>query len=120
MEDQRRSIIREGKMKGFLAFLVGLMALGTASIADTDGPEAEAVLAGGCFWCVEHDFRQLPGVVKVVSGYSGGRSRQPRTYENYHDVSTNQTPHTEVVEGTYDTTKLSGLSRKTSGPQPAC
>ncbi len=94
-------------MKGFLAFLVGLMALGTASIADTDGPKAEAVLAGGCFWCVEHDFRQLPGVVKVVSGYSGGSLANP-TYENYHNVSTtNQTPHTEVVEVTYDTTKLS-------------
>src|SRR5258706_6624096 len=112
------STIRESKMKGFLAFLVGLMALGSAGMADTDGPEAEAVLAGGCFWC-EHDFCQLPGVVKVVSGYSGGRSRQPRTYENYHDVSTNQTPHTEVVEVTYDTTKLSGLSGKTSGQQPA-
>src|SRR5258706_16369592 len=105
MEDQRRSIIRERKMKGFLAFLVGLMALGTARMADTDGPKAEAVLAGGCFWGVGHDFRQLPGVVKGVSGYSGGSLPNP-TYENHHNISTtNQKPHNEVVEGTYHTTK---------------
>ena len=51
--------------------------------------------------------RKLPGVVKAVSGYSGGSIAKP-TYENYHDVSDAQpVPHTEVVEVTYDTTKLS-------------
>jgi hypothetical protein len=41
-----------------------------------------ATLAGGCFWCVESDFRKLPGVVKVISGYAGGRDANPN-YENY-------------------------------------
>src|SRR5258706_13843774 len=95
------SIIRERKMKGFLAFLIGLMALGTASIADTDGPKAEAVLAGGCFWGGEHDFHQLPGGGKGGSGYFGGSLPNP-TYENYPNVSTtNQRPHTQGVEVTY-------------------
>jgi peptide-methionine (S)-S-oxide reductase len=93
-------------MKGFLAFLIAVVVLGAAGIADAGGQEAKAVLGGGCFWCAEHDFRQLPGVVKVLSGYSGGSLANP-TYENYHDVSTaNPAPHTEVVEVTYDTTKL--------------
>lgn len=47
------------------------------------------ILAGGCFWCVEHDLREAPGVVSVTSGYSGGDSTSP-TYENH-------TGHKEVV-----------------------
>ncbi len=94
-------------MKSLLAFLAALTVLGTSAFAETDGPVAKAILGGGCFWCVEHDFRELPGVVKVVSGYSGGSLKNP-TYKNYHDVSAvNPVPHVEVVEVTYDTTKVS-------------
>jgi methionine-S-sulfoxide reductase len=68
---------------------------------------ANAILAGGCFWCLEHDLRKLPGVIDAVSGYSGGSSANP-TYQTYHDVSNaNPVPHVEVVEVTYDTDKLS-------------
>ena len=92
----------------FLAALFALM-LGTfaaGSMAYADGPTATVVFGGGCFWCMEHDFRQLKGVVKAVSGYSGGSIANP-TYDNYHDVSTaNPVPHVEVAEITYDTTKL--------------
>jgi len=64
--------------------------------------KAKAILAGGCFWCMEHDFRGLKGVNKVVSGYSGG-SRENPTYEDYHDTdAANPVPHVEVVEVTYD------------------
>lgn len=42
----------------------------------------EAVFAGGCFWCMEHDMSALPGVVEVMSGYTGGRNANP-TYENH-------------------------------------
>jgi peptide methionine sulfoxide reductase msrA/msrB len=55
-----------------------------------------ATLAGGCFWCVEHDFRQLPGVVKVVSGYAGGHGPNP-TYEDYAEKG-----YVEAVQITYD------------------
>ena len=66
----------------------------------------KAILAGGCFWCVETDMEKLPGVIDVVSGYSGG-SRPNPTYENYHDVdAANPVPHVEVVEVTYDPARV--------------
>lgn len=58
--------------------------------------QTTAVFAGGCFWCVETDFEKCPGVVDVVSGYSGGRSKNP-TYETYKTGG-----HREVVMVTYD------------------
>ncbi len=67
--------------------------------ADVAG-NATAILAGGCFWCVESDFAKLPGVTDVVSGYSGGTSADP-TYENYAGGG-----HVEVVKVTYDPSKV--------------
>lgn len=67
---------------------------------------AKAVLAGGCFWCLEHDMLKLDGVVDAVSGYSGGTIPNPM-YENYHDEIVGQTPHVEVVEVTYNPAKVS-------------
>jgi peptide methionine sulfoxide reductase msrA/msrB len=55
-----------------------------------------AVLGGGCFWCVEAEYEKVPGVLEVVSGYTGGSTEHP-TYENYA-----QDGHREVVEVTYD------------------
>ena len=55
-----------------------------------------ATLAGGCFWCVESDFRKLPGVVKVVSGYAGGHGPNP-TYEDYAAKG-----YVEAVQISYD------------------
>lgn len=64
---------------------------------DPSVPErASAVLGGGCFWCVETDFEKLPGVLDVISGYSGGRSKQP-TYDDYAAGG-----HREVVFILYD------------------
>ena len=40
-----------------------------------------AVFAGGCFWCMEADFEKIPGIIEVVSGYTGGTSTNP----NYND-----------------------------------
>ena len=54
----------------------------------------EVVLAGGCFWCLEHDLESMKGIKTVISGYSGGNLQQP-TYEN-HDG------HQEVVLVSYD------------------
>lgn len=58
----------------------------------------KAVVAGGCFWCVEKDFEGVPGVIDVVSGYTGGDLANP-TYDN-HDG------HYEAVEITFDPAKL--------------
>lgn len=57
------------------------------------------ILAGGCFWCVEHDLREAQGVLSVESGYSGGESTDP-TYENHAG-------HREVVLVEYDSDKTS-------------
>ena len=62
-----------------------------------------ATLAGGCFWCLEAVFEQLKGVVKVVSGYAGGKVENP----SYRDVCTGATGHAEVVQVTYDPAQIS-------------
>ena len=62
-----------------------------------------AVLAGGCFWCVEAVFRQIEGVDKVVSGYSGGSAASA----HYDLVVTGKTGHVEVVQVTYNPRKIS-------------
>lgn len=57
-----------------------------------------AVVAGGCFWCVESDFERVDGVLGVVSGFSGGTVENP----SYRQVTRGGTGHLEVVEITYD------------------
>jgi peptide-methionine (S)-S-oxide reductase len=64
---------------------------------------AEAVFAGGCFWCVEAVFRQLRGVLDVTSGYAGGAAETA----NYEAVSTGRTGHAEAVKIVYDPRKIS-------------
>ncbi len=59
------------------------------------------ILAGGCFWCVEHDLREASGVVNVVSGYTGGKAEDAM----YEAVASHVTDHKEVVEVEYDFTK---------------
>src|SRR5262249_56319284 len=61
------------------------------------------VLAGGCFWCIEAVFRQIEGVEKVVSGYSGGDAASAR----YEIVNTGKTGHAEAVQVTYDPRRIS-------------
>lgn len=60
----------------------------------------KAVLAGGCFWCMESDFEKLDGVTDVISGFTGGTLKNP-TYNGDH------TGHYEAVEITYDPKKIS-------------
>ncbi|MCU0802297.1 MAG: peptide-methionine (S)-S-oxide reductase MsrA [Rhodobacteraceae bacterium] len=67
---------------------------GAAARAET----ATAVVAGGCFWCVESDFERVAGVVTVVSGFSGGTVENP----SYEQVVGGGTGHYEAVEITYD------------------
>ena len=59
---------------------------------------ARAVFAMGCFWCAETDFEEQPGVLAVVSGYTGGKEQNP----TYEQVSNHQTGHYESIEITYD------------------
>ena len=70
-------------------------------MADTARYET-AVLAGGCFWCLEADFGKLDGVVEVVSGYAGGLTVKP----TYQEVC-GGAGHLEVVRVTFDPEKIS-------------
>eukprot|EP01056_Protomagalhaensia_sp_Gyna25_P005435 Protomagalhaensia_sp_Gyna_25__5434@NODE_70_length_5637_cov_174_525366_g52_i0_p5_GENE_NODE_70_length_5637_cov_174_525366_g52_i0NODE_70_length_5637_cov_174_525366_g52_i0_p5_ORF_typecomplete_len191_score35_40PMSR/PF01625_21/1_1e60_NODE_70_length_5637_cov_174_525366_g52_i017642336 len=56
------------------------------------------VLGGGCFWCVDAAIRRLKGVIEVISGYSGGHTKDP----TYKEVCTGSTNHAEVVKVTFD------------------
>ena len=64
---------------------------------------AKATFAGGCFWCVEEAFDKLPGVTATISGYMGGKTKNP-TYES---ISSGTTGHAEVVQVEYDPAKVS-------------
>jgi len=64
--------------------------------------QASAVFAMGCFWCAEADFEKVPGVIRVVSGYTGGRTKNP----TYEQVSAGGTGHYEAVLVTYDPSKI--------------
>ncbi len=61
-----------------------------------------AYFASGCFWCVEAIFESLDGVEEVVSGYSGGKEKNP----SYEQVSAGLTGHAESVKIYYDSTKV--------------
>jgi peptide-methionine (S)-S-oxide reductase len=64
---------------------------------------AKATFAGGCFWCMEPPYDKLPGVISTISGYMGGKTKNP----TYEQVSTGTTGHTEVVQVEYDPAKVS-------------
>lgn len=70
--------------------------------AKAAGSERSAVLAGGCFWCVEAVYKQLDGVLAVTSGYAGGTAQSA----DYRAVCSGATDHAEVVEVRYDPQRL--------------
>ena len=72
------------------------------STGDSAG-EQVAVLAGGCFWCVEAVFQRLDGVLSVTSGYAGGSADTA----DYRSVCSGETDHAEVVEVRFDPTRAS-------------
>jgi len=83
-------------MKKILGLALSTLMLFYVSLANAD----KAVLAGGCFWCMESDFEKLPGVTDVISGFTGGEVENP-TYRGNHEG------HYEAVEITYDPEKVS-------------
>ena len=96
--------------------MIGSLFGGSLKISPKDFPEpaydtplqaapgrALAVLAGGCFWCVEAVYRDLEGVLEVVSGYSGGGEETA----DYKAVCTGTTDHAEVIQIAYDPARLS-------------
>ncbi len=98
-----------------LMTLAGLGILGSSSlIASPDNESnaemnrgghelATATLAGGCFWCMEHPFEKLNGVVAVISGYTDGHVKNP----TYKQVTSGQSGHVEAVQIKFDPRKIS-------------
>ena len=86
----------------WIALVLSAWLMLLASAAPALAATEEAVLAGGCFWCLEHDLEGLPGVLDVESGYSGGKLARP----TYRQVSGGGTGHQEVVRVRFDTSKV--------------
>lgn len=63
----------------------------------------KATFGGGCFWCTEAVFQQVKGVESVVSGYTGGKTKNP----TYEDVCTGTTGHAEVIQVEFDPSVVS-------------
>lgn len=112
----RRAVLGAGL--ALAASLVALLALGSAaavfaqprSNAPTAVPaaaaptaSARAILAGGCFWCVEADFDKVAGVLRTTSGYIGGSVANP----SYEQVAAKTTGHAEAVEIEFDPSRVS-------------
>lgn len=97
-------------MKKALIIIIGLlpalMALQAFALKDPRIGARErlekATFAGGCFWCMEHPFDALPGVVSVTSGYTGGQTKNP----TYEEVSAGGTGHAESVQVVYDPARI--------------
>ena len=85
---------------------IAMMGLSTMLVAITTVMAAtnleKATFAGGCFWCMEHPFDEIPGVVSVTSGYTGGLKKNP----TYKEVSAGGTGHAESVQVVYDPARI--------------
>lgn len=81
----------------------GLVSKAATSPAASPSNLATAIFAGGCFWCMEKPFDEIPGVVATTSGYTGGTLVNP----TYEQVGRGGTGHFEAVKITYDPAKVS-------------
>jgi methionine-S-sulfoxide reductase len=93
-------------MMGLVALIAVSAAIaeeGTKPVQTHAAKTEKAIFAGGCFWCMEAPFEKLPGVISVVSGYTGGSKENP----TYQEVSSGGTGHTEAIEITYYPEKIS-------------
>jgi peptide-methionine (S)-S-oxide reductase len=96
-------------LRGGLFCLAAILCMTALS---TDAAETEKTatntneiitLGAGCFWCTEAVFQQIPGVISVKPGYTGGKVKNP----TYEEICTGRTGHAEVAQLVYDPTKVS-------------
>ena len=89
------------KIPNTIAALITLAVVNAPAINQASAATATAILAGGCFWCIEKDFEKVTGVKDVISGYTGGKTTKPG-YKTYIKGG-----HREAVKITYDPDKIS-------------
>ncbi len=89
-------------MKSRIGIVLVLCLIVAAAAFAAPANRATAVFAGGCFWCEETAFEGVPGVVAVISGYTGGQVPNP----TYEQVSSGVTGHAESVQVIYDPSKI--------------
>ena len=85
-----------------LLFVLVLSGLSMSQHTNLEGDVTKATFAGGCFWCMEHPFDELDGVISTTSGYTGGHKVNP----TYHEVVAGGTGHAESVQIAYDPKKI--------------
>jgi peptide-methionine (S)-S-oxide reductase len=98
------------KLREFVSLVLSISVIlllpggGAYGASQSAGPAAtaKATFAGGCFWCMEPPYDKLDGVSSTISGYAGGKTKNP----TYEEVSRGTTGHTEVVQVTYDPKKI--------------
>ena len=90
-------------VSSFIGFGFSNSAYGLNGAAPNGDKLAKATFSGGCFWCMEHPFDQLDGVISTTSGYTGGDKVNP----TYLEVSSGTTGHAESVQVLYDPTQIS-------------
>ncbi len=97
--------VEDLKAEGYGEYLASFNAEAQESAREkiSASTEVVATFAGGCFWCMEPPFEKLDGVSSVISGYMGGMVDNP----TYEQVSAGGTGHAEVVQVTYDPSKVS-------------
>jgi peptide methionine sulfoxide reductase msrA/msrB len=102
-EAERRQMMFATLLFLSMVFLVGIAVQRANPEAEPDGNTyKKATFAGGCFWCMEGPFERLEGVIRVVSGYTGGETENPE----YHEVSAGGTGHAEAIQVVYDPEKV--------------
>lgn len=111
---QRRPTMRTNRSAFIILFFMGI--LGIYFIQTTTRAESNtmnenntatniktATFSGGCFWCSESDFEKVDGVISVISGFSGGKEKNP----TYKEVASGSTSHMEAVQVQYDADRVS-------------
>ena len=90
------------RLRHLLVLLAAALPANAASPTGSAHRLDKATFAGGCFWSMQRDMEPIPGVVSVVSGYTGGTKANP----TYEEVSAGDTGHAEAVEILFDPAKI--------------
>jgi peptide-methionine (S)-S-oxide reductase len=101
-------LMKNNMIQYFFLFLITMITVESKEVPDINTTSLEeaqevAILGGGCFWCTEAVFEKIGGVTDVVSGYAGGKSKNP----TYKEICTGKSGHAEVIRITFNSKVLS-------------